>query len=352
MPRSGFLIGGGWYCPPDKVLGIGVLSSQYTEKSGFQALEHPCQAEHHLRGGGDGTGSSPRRGGNTEIVPEYHTGKVRQIPAGTQDHRPLVAVPPWLAELGSVRRDWGETRGTASSRGQSRTIFCVFSEPGEALPANGCKGTKNGDTGASSRSALRNRVKGPCTCKGADVLTTHHLPAVWEMRKARALQAAILQAAAAASSQPPRAWNTKHTPGVPDAATWFRPCLRLSAAIALPGEASRRSAPSTCRQRLQSTAPHSSMGRGRVEYGRPADHPPGDRHPFYYSDDFPERKEPAEIAKGAVAALFQKSKMLSRSPSRLDPITAWLNPFLHGFGVIFPVAGTTPALFSYCKISS
>lgn len=81
----------------------------------------------------------------------------------------------------------------------------------------------------------------------------------FEVRVPCKLHTAILQAATAGSSQPPRTQNTKHTPGVPDAATWLRPCPRLSAAIALWERLHAYLFPSICRQCSQSTAPYGKI---------------------------------------------------------------------------------------------
>lgn len=71
---------------------------------------------------------------------------------------------------------------------------------------------------------------------------------------------AILEAAPAGSSQPPRTRNAKHSPGAAAVATWFPPYPSLSAANALQGEASCVSVPSIHRQRSQSTAPWGKIG--------------------------------------------------------------------------------------------
>lgn len=138
------------------------------------------------------------------------------------------------------------------------------------------------------------------------------------------LHTAILEAAPAGSSQPPRTRNTKPTresrrghlaPALPAPV-----CSNCS-----PGRGSRRSVPEhleTVFAKLSSLWEKRSrqqiifVGAGTSSGGK------------YCSDDVPVGKEPAEIAKVAVASIFQKSKMFSRSPSRLDRIVPWLNPFL------------------------
>ena len=65
----------------------------------------------------------------------------------------------------------------------------------------------------------------------------------------------------------------------------------------------------------------------------------------YCFDDFSGRKEQAEIAMGQQLPFFKESKMLSRSPSRLDGLIALLNLFPHRFGVVISVPGTVPASY-------
>lgn len=68
----------------------------------------------------------------------------------------------------------------------------------------------------------------------------------------------------------------------------------------------------------------------------------------YCFDDFSGRRERADVATARQLPSFKGSKMLSRSPSRLDGTIALLGLFPHRFGIAISAPGTAPASYHKC----